>query len=338
MTATIPNIQILIPVFNDWSALKPLLGLIDMALCQAHLGADVLVVNDGSTEDPPADLGAGPYQCLGTVLLLSLRRNLGHQRAIAIGLAYTEAHGAHDTIVIMDGDGEDDPADVPRLIDRAAAEDNRMIVFAERTRRSESWLFQMFYQLYKLAHVILTGEVVRVGNFSALPRRRLESLVVVDALWNHYAAAVFRSRQPYCMIPTRRARRLSGHSTMNFVSLVTHGLSAISVYGDVVGVRLLVLTGLLSATALMGLVATLVIRFTTTWAIPGWATVAAGILGIMLLQAGMIAFLLSFVILGARHDSTFLPCRDYVHFVSGVRVLPMTPPAARAAEPNQGNT
>ena len=46
---------------------------------------------------------------------------------------------------------------------------------------------------------------VRVGNFSAIPRRRLESLVAVSELWNHYAAAAFQSRQPYCTIPTQRA-------------------------------------------------------------------------------------------------------------------------------------
>ena len=104
----------------------------------------------------------------------------------------------------------------------------------------------MFYAMFKLLHRVLTGKGVRVGNFSVMPRRRLSSLVVVAEIWNHYAAAVFRSRQPHCMIPTHRSRRLCGSSSMNFVSLVTHGLSAISVYSDVVGVRLLVMSVLLA--------------------------------------------------------------------------------------------
>ena len=79
-----------------------------------------------------------------------------------------------------------------------------------------------------------------MGNFSVIPRERLASLVVVSELWNHYAAAAMRSRQPFCTIPTRRAERLDGESKMNFVGLVVHGLSAISVYSDIVGVRLLI--------------------------------------------------------------------------------------------------
>ena len=165
----------------------------------------------------------------------------------------------------MDGDGEDDPADVPRLLEHLEGGGRGQIVFAERARRSESVIFRVFYAFYKLLHLLLTGKGVRVGNFSAIPRRRLSSLVVVSEIWNHYAAAVFRSRQPNCMIPTRRAQRLCGKSTMNFVSLVTHGLSAISVYSDVVGVRLLVMSVLLAVLTTIGIVAAVIVRLATDW-------------------------------------------------------------------------
>jgi hypothetical protein len=221
----------------------------------------------------------------------------------------------------MDGDGEDDPADVPRLLDRLEADRQGRIVFAERTRRSESLGFKVFYALYKLLHRILTGQKVRVGNFSAIPRRRLSSLVVVTELWNHYAAAVIRSRQPHQMIPTRRSERLCGRSKMNFVSLVTHGLSAISVHSDLVGVRLLVISALLAALMLGGIVAAVIVRLATDLAIPGWATNAVGLLLILLIQAVMAAFVFSFMILGSRHGSSFLPRRDYSYFIETVRTV-----------------
>src|SRR5262249_34330459 len=147
-------------------------------------------------------------------------------------------------------------------------------VFAERMKRSESLVFRFFYYLYRHLHFLLTSVRVRVGNFSAIPRQRLESLVAVSELWNHYAAAVFHSRQPYCSIPTQRAHRLSGRSSMNFVSLVAHGLSAISVYREVIGVRLLVLAICLALVAVAGLVTTVFLRLNTNLAIPGWATSA----------------------------------------------------------------
>lgn len=315
------SVVILLPVFNDWESLAALLPLLDQSLAASGRSADVLVIDDASTEEPASNGAPGPFRALRRVERLRLRRNLGHQRAIAVGLAYLEAHRDDDAVVVMDADGEDDPADVPRLLDRLDAEGGRAIIFAERTRRSESWTFQVFYHLYKWLHRLLTGQGVRVGNFSAIPRRRLESLVVVSELWNHYAAAAYRSRQPCRMIPTRRARRLRGRSSMNFVALVTHGLSAIAVYGDVVGVRLLVLSLVLGGLGFAGLVGSIVVRLTTSWAIPGWATFTGGLSLILLVQAILLAMNYSFVILSSRNAATFLPRRDYAVFLGQSRVL-----------------
>ena len=192
---------------------------------------------------------------------------------------------------------------------------------SERTKRSESIAFRVFYELYKALHVILTGVRVRVGNFSVIPKARLQSLVVVSELWNHYAAAAFKSRQPLCLIATRRADRLSGRSRMNFVDLVAHGLGAMSVYGEIIGVRLLVLACILIFAALAGAVSTIIVRLTTNLAIPGWATSTVGILLVMLTLGVMLAFLFCFVILSGRQGSAFLPCRDYAYFVQEVRRL-----------------
>ena len=315
------EVVILIPVFNDWASVARLLPRLDSVLAAHFLTVDVLIVDDGSTEEPEDELETGSFAALRRIDVLRLRRNLGHQRAIAIGLAYVEDCLQAGAVVVMDGDGEDDPADVPRLLERLDEEGNGKIVFAERARRSESLVFRIFYALFKLLHLILTGKGVRVGNFSAIPRRRLSSLVVVAEIWNHYAAAVFRSRQPYCMIPTFRSRRLCGSSSMNFVSLVTHGLSAISVYSDTVGVRLLVMAIILAFLTFAGMAGAILVRLATDLAIPGWASYTVGILLVLFVQAIMAAFVFSFVILGSRHGTTFLPRRDYSFFIGSIWTL-----------------
>ena len=193
------------------------------------------------------------------------------------------------------------------------------MVFAERRKRSESLTFRACYHLYRLAHRVLTGRSVRVGNFSALPRERLASLVAVSDLWNHYAAAAFASRQPIETIPTHRAPRLAGRSRMNFVGLVAHGLSAMSVFGDVIGVRLLLATTGLIVLVGLALVATTLVRLLTALAIPGWATTMFGVLLILLFQATLFLFVFSFMILAGRNSAGFLPRRDYVHFVGSRR-------------------
>jgi polyisoprenyl-phosphate glycosyltransferase len=323
------GVLILIPVYNDWGALAKLLASIDRTLDEHGLRADLLVVDDASTRKVAPDFPGFAMPRIGRVDVLELRRNLGHQRAIAIGLSYVEDHDPPRALVVMDGDGEDDPADIPRLLARCEAEGWTKIVFAERAKRSESPAFRLFYGLYKLVHLILTGQRVRVGNFSVIPRARLASLVVVSEIWNHYAAAAFASRLPFALVPTSRAKRLDGKSSMNFIRLVGHGLSAISVYGELVSVRLLVALGVLVGACLVGLGVTVGLRFFTDLAVPGWATTAAGLLTIVLLQAVMFAFLLVFLILGGRNGLTFLPIRDYAHFVG--RVTSLDPGRAAAA-------
>src|SRR5204862_1949020 len=121
--------------------------------------------------------------------------------------------------------------------------------------------------------------------FSIVPASQLQRLVVVSELWNHYAAAVFKARIPRSSIPTQRGERLSGKSRMNFVALVVHGLSALSVHSEIIGVRLLVVA--LVVVGLMGalLGAVVGVRLFTSLAIPGWATAAGGLLLVLLAQA-----------------------------------------------------
>jgi glycosyltransferase involved in cell wall biosynthesis len=315
------GIVILIPLYNDWSACRLLLSALDDALTGTIAGARVVLVDDGSSLPAPADFLVERLRVLTRVDLIQLRRNLGHQRAIAVGLAYVWEHVPCETIVLMDSDGEDDPLDVPRLLAKYAEESGSKIIFAERTKRSESWSFILFYRIYRALHRLLVGMSVRVGNFSAIPRGRLESLIVVSELWNHYAAAVVKSRQPFETVPTRRADRLAGRSRMDFVRLVVHGLSAISVFGDIIGVRLLVATLVLIALTIAGLIATVFLRLATDLPIPGWATSTFGILTVILFQAVMLSIQFSFIVLGGRQGTSFLPCRDYAYFVGGVRTL-----------------
>jgi hypothetical protein len=309
------GLLVLIPIYNDWAAVRLLLPALDRALAAAGLAADVLLVNDGSTIPQPVDWHPEAWRALDRVDVLSLRRNVGHQRAIAIALAFVERHLKPAVLVVMDGDGEDAPEDVPRLL--ACLNDNHgdTVVFAERTRRSESVTFRAFYALYRWGHFLLTGIPVRVGNFSVIPSSQLRRLVVVSELWNHYAAAVFKSRVPRTSVPTVRAQRLEGKSRMNFVGLVTHGLSALSVHSELIGVRLLVVTALLVGVMTSGLLAAVAIRFFTQLAIPGWTSTVVGLLLVLLFQAAAFAAFFAFLVLHARSQPAFIPLRDYDYFV-----------------------
>jgi hypothetical protein len=309
------QIAIVIPVYNDWTAAQRLLPLLDRALpCACR----VLLVDDGSAEDPESAWPRGLSR-IADISVLYLRRNLGHQRAIAIGLVHVYQNwGGVDAVMVMDGDGEDRPQDIPALLDRFVSENGRKVVFAARAKRLESAVFRFFYRAYRILHKALTGVAVRVGNFSVAPPQALGRLMVVSELWNHYAAAVFRARIPHTSIPLPRGARLAGRSQMNFVSLLVHGLGAISVFSDVVGARLLAVTAfaIILTLLLVGVVAG--VRLFTDLAIPGWATYVTGILLIVAVQALMVSLALVFIIVSGRAAAGFLPIRDAGFYIERV--------------------
>jgi polyisoprenyl-phosphate glycosyltransferase len=310
---------ILMPVYEDWKALDLLLPLLDQQLTADGLRADILVVDDGSSEFKFLALNPRCFNSIEAIDILALRRNVGHQRAIAVGLSYLEANQLSYPVVIMDSDGEDDPRDVPRLVKECSAHEDQKIIFAARTRRSESLLFKLFYHLYRLIHVLLTGVQVRVGNFSVIPAGVLRRLVAVSELWNHYAAAVYKAKLPVALIPAERSCRLEGSSRMNLIALVVHGLSAMAVFGDRIGVRLLIVVSIGMSLVSGALITAVGIRLFTSLAIPGWATYVTGILLVILIQMLTVVLVFAFVILAGRDRVSIIPSRDYVHIADGVR-------------------
>lgn len=312
------SLAILIPNFNDWESLRLLLPLIDQAIAGLEAGlarkVSVLVVDDASTESMPEDWPGQSFSTLDSVEILHLRSNQGHQRAIALGVYHLHEFTEIDAVVVMDGDGEDRPEDLPELLRAAAGGD---VVFAARTRRMESLGFRLCYRAYRLVHHAMTGVVVQVGNFSVVPRSAMARLMAVPDLWNHYAASVYRARLPRRLVPLPRGRRLAGESKMNFVSLLIHGLSAMSVFSDQVSARLLT-AAVGFAVVAMGLMGvTAGIRWFTDLAVPGWATFTVGLLLVLVVQLLSFATLFAFLIASRRSSLNFLLTRDAPYFILG---------------------
>lgn len=313
---------IVIPVLDDWNSLALLLPLLDRNLSEEALAVELIIVDDGSSL-PFDEAGVAPLKLenIEKVSVLSLKRNLGHQRAIALGLAFVAAERNSQVALIMDGDGEDNPEDILRLFEKCREENFSKMVFAKRSKRSEGAVFRVFYRLYVNFFKLLTGQTMRIGNFSIVPRKIIRRLAVISEVWNHYAVGAMKARVPFEEISTNRGHRLSGTSKMNFVSLVTHGLSAISIYGDTAGVRLLLGTCILIFLSLIGVFIVVAVRLVTDLAIPGWATYVIAMLLILLMQAVTLSLFFIFLILNNRNNAGFLPERDYRYFISEVHEI-----------------
>jgi hypothetical protein len=312
------RLVVVIPVFDDWDSLAVLLKRLSATAPQLAVQVAILVVDDGSTAPHCAGLGREELPGFASLRILHLRRNLGHQRALATGLVYAQQYMPCDAVMVMDGDGEDLPEHAPALLKEFQAFEGREVIFAARAKRLENPMFRVFYTLYRLLHAVLVGLPVRVGNFSVLSGEALERLVVSTELWNHYAAAVVKSRLPFRAIPLARGKRISGESTMSFPALVAHGLSALSVFGDIVGARLLAVSSAGLVVACAATLAAVLIRTTMKQAIPDWATFALGLAALLLAQCVAISFIMVFLILASRTHVTFLPIRDCPYFFGRV--------------------
>jgi len=309
------RLAIVIPIFNDWNCARKLLPLLDDSLAATPGEICVLLVDDGSSVPAPNDLVEKPLQSIREVRILRLRQNLGHQRAIAIGLYCVNQRFSADATIVMDGDGEDRPESIPALLEALQKSGGREAVFAARTKRLEKPLFRFFYQAYRLIHRILTGLPVRIGNFSVIPKSSADRLMVSSDLWNHYAAAVVQTRMPLRTLPMPRARRLDGASQMNFLALVTHGLRAISVYSETVSVRLLVAaSGFLILSILLG-AGVLYTTFAIPQAVPQWVRLAVGLLAVLCLQATMLSLVLVLPVISSRSHAGFIPLRDSEYYI-----------------------
>ena len=304
------------PSYNDWTSCARLIEELDHVLHdKSNQRYEVLVIDDGSPETPYEQLPGEELRSIDAVSVLRLKRNLGHQRAICIGLAYIQKHYPCTVVILLDSDGEDAPEDVPKLLDQFETENQQYIVFAKRIKRSERLFFRFFLQIYKLIHLTLTGKGISIGNFSVIPHSLLQSLAVMPELWNNYAASVLHSRLPHLLVPTRRAKRLDGSSKMNFTALVIHGLSAISVFSDVVGVRLLIASSGLIGLLFLSIASIFSVRFITDQAIQEWAAFTGGLLLVILLQVILFTMIFSFLILNGRKNAGFIPARDYLIFI-----------------------
>lgn len=307
---------ILIPQYNDWEALNLLIERINNDVAADILAATSLViVDDCSSHDYEKIM---PFSGV-SVQIIRLYRNLGHQRAIAIGLSYLAKEVPCEKVIVMDADGEDAPKDIKALIAASELSPDR-IIFAQRTKRQESATFKFFYGIYKFIFKQLTGKVITFGNFSIIPQRRLQNIVRVSEIWNNYPGGVIKSRLPYSSIPTERGKRLAGESKMNFVSLVLHGLSTISVLIDVAAVRILIFSVVMSLAALFVIFVVLFLKWINN-ASPGWASTLSSALLIVVLQSFLISLFLVFMVLQYRTQQQFVPVQQYRDFIEKVDSL-----------------
>ena len=133
------KLSVVVPVYNESENVSKLVDEIAVALAQTNY--EMIFVNDASSDDTLSVL-TSLKKDHSTLRAISHRKNAGQSRAVRSGVI--AAKGQY--IATLDGDGQNDPADIPALIEqimRSDAPDNLALVGGRRAKRQDSWAKKM---------------------------------------------------------------------------------------------------------------------------------------------------------------------------------------------------
>tara|TARA_B100001063_G_C16729356_1_gene538346 strand:- start:131 stop:1003 length:873 start_codon:yes stop_codon:yes gene_type:complete len=228
------KIKILVPVYNDWQSLFELLKNINSEVSTIDSEFSVIIVNDASTENRSEfSINLGN---LKSIKVLNMKENRGHARCNAAGLKHINEKEDFDYVIPMDGDGEDRPEELSLLIEKIKDYPNT-VVTANRVKRSEGFVFKFCYLAHKYLTFIFTGQTIKFGNYSCLPKLTVSKMVNEPATWSSFSGSLVKIEKDRKFVPSSRGQRYFGPSKMSFVNLLKHSLSIIAVFKKMLLIR-----------------------------------------------------------------------------------------------------
>lgn len=212
-----PEVSIVVPVFNEAEAAPALAHEIMAAF--AGWAVEILFVDDASTDGTAAVLAA-----VSGVTVLRHARNAGQSRAIRSGVLAARA----PVIVTLDGDGQNDPADAPKLAAALAAGPSAVgMVAGERRQRqdtaSKRWASRLANGLRR--RILADGAADTGCGLKAFRREVYLRLPYFDHQHRYLPALVKREGYAVAFRPVNHRPRLAGVSKYSNLGRLWVGLS-----------------------------------------------------------------------------------------------------------------
>tara|TARA_B100000780_G_scaffold181764_1_gene127530 strand:+ start:1198 stop:2070 length:873 start_codon:yes stop_codon:yes gene_type:complete len=257
------KIKILIPIYNDWVSVFQLIKNINEKIDNHKNEISIIIINDGSIEKRTES--SLELEKISSVKIINMKENRGHARCNAAGLKYINEKENFDYIIPMDGDGEDRPEELNLLIEKIMNHPN-IVVTANRIKRSEGFIFKFCYFIHKYLTFIFTGQIIKYGNYTCLPKSIVGEMVNEPATWSSFSGSLAKITKDRNSIPSIRGQRYFGPSKMSFVNLLKHSFSILAVFKTTLLIRstlflvtyLLLITGNISIVTLMPVIAVVI--------------------------------------------------------------------------------
>lgn len=174
MTAA-PRVSVAISLYNEAEVFPELLRRVRAVLDVLPGGPHEMVFVDDGSSDATFEKVAAAASDDPRVVGLSLSRNFGHQAALSAALD----HVSGEVVIVMDGDLQDPPEEIPRFLDEH--QKGFDVVYAQRVGRKERWILRIsYYVFYRLIAALADVRLpLDAGDFALLSRRVVDRLTAI---------------------------------------------------------------------------------------------------------------------------------------------------------------
>ena len=218
-----PEYSIIFPAYNEALNISPLLSRITQTMEIVDETYEILAINNGSFDDTGKIL-AEMIMKHKELAVVTLSRNFGYDGAITAGLE----HCSGKYVIIMDGDQQDPPEEIPRFIEKA--KEGYDIVYGIRSKRTEGFFLGfMIKSFYKLWQKIVSFEVPKdAGNFGVLSRRVVDTINETPERNKFIRGLRAWTGFLSCGLEYKRNDRTIGLSKFSFFPYLNHALNGIT--------------------------------------------------------------------------------------------------------------
>ena len=154
LDTSVPDFSVVVPVRNEADNISPLIAELKTVMT-ALQPYEIVIVDDGSDDATPEVLRDQARAC-PELRVIRHRSSAGQSAAITTGVNEARA----GIIITLDGDGQNDPADIPALLDRFREADNPdlLLVTGERQKRRDSLLKRLSSRVANAVRGTLLGD------------------------------------------------------------------------------------------------------------------------------------------------------------------------------------